>query len=138
MKKSRVAIWRRRLGVVSAALGFLWLSIAAFILLRYASDNLHVQERFLHAQALVLLWKVSFCGSALLLVVSLAGTRSQRRCALLRFVDVRRTRLALFCGIAGVWWTTRKLLVDNPQCAWSEWVVKECLGYLEQFKSQAA
>jgi hypothetical protein len=75
MKKSRVATWRRRLAVVSTALGFLLLSIAYIIYLRYASDlrNFHVQERVLHAQTLALLWKASFYGSTLLFVVSLFG-----------------------------------------------------------------
>jgi hypothetical protein len=75
MKKSRVTAWRLGLAVVSAALGFLLLSIACAIYLRYASDpgDMHVQERLLYAQTLTLLWRASFYGSALLFFVSLFG-----------------------------------------------------------------
>jgi hypothetical protein len=61
--------------VVSAALGFVLLSIACFVYLRYASNpaNLHVQERIQYAQILALFWKASLYGSALVFVVSLFG-----------------------------------------------------------------
>ena len=75
MRDSNVAIWRRRLAVVCAALGLCLFSIAFVIYLRYASDpgNLHLQERVLHAHTLAFLWKASLFGSALLFVVSLFG-----------------------------------------------------------------
>jgi hypothetical protein len=74
-RKTRVAIWRQRLAVVNTALGFLLLSIACVIYLRYASDlsNLHAHERVAHAQTLALLWNATFFGSALLFVFSLFG-----------------------------------------------------------------
>jgi hypothetical protein len=75
MEKPKVAKWRRRLAVVTTSLGFLFLSTAYFMYLRYVSDpsNMHVQERILHARTLGLLWSTSFYGSILLLVASLLG-----------------------------------------------------------------
>lgn len=56
-------------------LGFILLSIACSIYMRYASDpsNLHVQERVQNARALALLWNTSFYGSILLFAFSLFG-----------------------------------------------------------------
>ena len=75
MQRTRVAIWRRKLAVVNTAMGFLLLSIAYFIYVRYFSDpsNLHAQERVLHAQTLTLLWHTCLFGSALLFVFSVFG-----------------------------------------------------------------
>jgi hypothetical protein len=75
MSNTRVAVWRRRLALVSTVLGVLLFATSCFIYLRYASDstNLHVQERLQHARALGMLWRASFFGSMLLLVLSLFG-----------------------------------------------------------------
>ncbi len=75
MRNLQVAIWRRRIGVVSAVLGLFLLAGAVFPYLRYASDlnNLHVQERLQHARELSLLWNACFYGSFVLFVASLFG-----------------------------------------------------------------
>ena len=75
MNNPSIAIWRRRIGVVSTSLGLLLFAGACSVYLRYASDlsNLHVQERLQHAQTLTLFWNVSFYGSVLLGVFSLFG-----------------------------------------------------------------
>lgn len=72
---SRIAVWRRRIGAVSAALGVLFFAAACLAYLRYAADpaNMHVQERLQHAPALNLAWSVSFFGAVLLFPVSLFG-----------------------------------------------------------------
>jgi hypothetical protein len=69
------AIWRRRLGVTCAAFGLLLFAAALLPYLRYAADlsNLHTQERIQHAQALGLLWRTSFFGSAVFGSGSLFG-----------------------------------------------------------------
>jgi hypothetical protein len=74
MGSARVAVWRRRLAVVSTVLGLL-LFATCFIYLRYVSDpaNLHVQERLQHAQTLEMLWRAGLFGSMLLFVFSLFG-----------------------------------------------------------------
>ena len=75
MRNPTVAIWRRRLGVVSAVLGLCLFVAAMFPYHRYASDpnNLHIQERLQHAQELRVLWIASFYGSFVLFVASLFG-----------------------------------------------------------------
>lgn len=75
MKTHRIAVWRRRIGWISAALGLLFFVVAALIYLRYASDpqNLHVQERLRHAPAIGLAWAVSFYGAVFLFLLSLLG-----------------------------------------------------------------
>ncbi len=75
MRNPNFAVWRRRIGVVCAALGLFLFVAALLTYLRYASDpiNLHVQERLQHGRALNLLWSASFYGSMALLVVSLFG-----------------------------------------------------------------
>ena len=61
--------------MICAALGLILFIAALLPYLRYAADisNLHVQERIQHAQALGLLWRISFFGSAALGFVSLFG-----------------------------------------------------------------
>lgn len=84
MKGMKGAVGRRKLAVVSSALGFLLLSIACFIYLRYASDpsNMHVAERIRHARTVGLLWRFTFLGSILLFFVSLFGLGPGRWVAL--------------------------------------------------------
>ncbi len=71
----KLTSWRRVVALVSAALGILFLSIAYLIYMRDAStpENLHAPARLRPAHPLALLWKASFCGSALLFIVSLFG-----------------------------------------------------------------
>jgi hypothetical protein len=61
--------------VISTGLGIIVFATACFIYLRYASHppNLHVQEQIQHAATLEVLWKASFYGSAILLVLSIFG-----------------------------------------------------------------
>jgi hypothetical protein len=75
LKALRIAVWRRRIGAVSAALGCLLLAVVCFIYLRYASDpmNLHVQERLQHARLIGLFWNASFYGAVVLFLLSLFG-----------------------------------------------------------------
>jgi hypothetical protein len=75
------AIWRRRLGVTCAAFGLLLFAAALLPYLRYAADlsNLHTQERIQHAQALGLLWRTSFFGSAVFGVAVRFGMGSLAR-----------------------------------------------------------
>lgn len=72
---SNLPVSRRRLALVSTALGVLFLATACFMYLRYASDpsNLHLHERLQHVQALNMLWSVGIYGSMLLFVASLFG-----------------------------------------------------------------
>jgi hypothetical protein len=81
--------------VTNTALGFLLLSIAYVIYLRYALDpsNLHAHERVVHAQTLALLWNASFFGSALLFVLSLFGL------GWCRWVGLAANAAAFICGL---------------------------------------
>src|SRR5580704_8681978 len=80
MQSPSIAVWRRKIGIVSTSLGLFLFAGACFVYLRYASDpsNLHVQERLQHARTLGLFWRSSFYGSALLFVLSLFGLRWSR------------------------------------------------------------
>jgi hypothetical protein len=70
----RIALWRRRLGTVSTALGSILFAVACFIYLRYATyPNPYVQERIEHARIIGIFWSVSLFGSALLFVLSWFG-----------------------------------------------------------------
>ena len=75
MKNPSIAVWRRKIGMVSTSVGLLLFAGACFVYLRYASDpsNLHVQERLQHARTLALFWSSSFYGSMLLFALSLFG-----------------------------------------------------------------
>src|ERR1035437_1725553 len=75
MRKPRIAVCRRTIGIVSASLGLLLFAGSCFVYLRYASDpsNLHVHERLQHARTLALFWDSSFYGSMVLFAVSLFG-----------------------------------------------------------------
>jgi hypothetical protein len=70
----RIAVWRRRLGLVSTALGSVLFAVACFIYLRYATNpNPYAQERIEHARIIGMFWSVSLFGSALLFFVSWFG-----------------------------------------------------------------
>lgn len=70
-----IAIWRRRIGVISTVLGVPLFAAASFLYERYISNpsSSHLEERLRHAQAFGLIWSVSFLGSLLLFMVSLSG-----------------------------------------------------------------
>jgi hypothetical protein len=75
VKSPKIAVWRRRVGVVCAVIGIVLFAAALLPYLRYAANlnDLHVQERLQHARALNLLWSASIYGSIVLSVVSLFG-----------------------------------------------------------------
>jgi hypothetical protein len=75
MDKEAVAIVRRRLGMTCAVLGLILFVTALLPYLRYTANlsNLHTQERIHYAQALGLLWRMSFFGSAVFGFGSLFG-----------------------------------------------------------------
>jgi lipid-A-disaccharide synthase-like uncharacterized protein len=59
-------------------LGFLLFVGTCFVYLRYASSNLHVEERVQHARILKQFWVISFYGSLILLLFSLLGLGRSR------------------------------------------------------------
>ena len=75
MRNPKLIVWRRRVGVGCALLGLLLFGAALFVYLRYASDpnHLHVQERLQHAWALSVIWRASFFGALILLIISVFG-----------------------------------------------------------------
>jgi hypothetical protein len=75
MKNRRIALWRRKISMVSTSLSLLFFAVACFVCITYASNpsNLHVQEGFQHAQTLALFWHFSVYSCMLLSVLSLFG-----------------------------------------------------------------
>ncbi len=73
-KNSRIAVWRRGIGIACTVAGLMLFAAALFGYLRYTNLNdAHMQERLQHAQLLNQLWQATFFGSMVLAVLLLFG-----------------------------------------------------------------
>jgi hypothetical protein len=73
--RTRIGIWRRRIGAGSAAAGTLLFGVSFFIYERYVTypSGWDSPERIQHARVLGLSWAVSFYGAPILILLSLFG-----------------------------------------------------------------